>query len=459
MIELLEDTIIAISTPVARGGLGIVRLSGDQALSIAKKLFKPRSISWREIPARSLILGDVYDSQRKELIDEGYLAYFPEPRSYTREKMVEISCHGSPVILEEVVRLGIRAGARHAHPGEFTLRAYLRGRIDILQAEAINDLVSAVSLQQAEISIRQVRGRLSRTIDTLRRQVIKLLSQVEASIEFPEEGLRLSPRRMTKSLDSVISTIKRLVSSYERGKSLAEGVTLAIAGKANVGKSTLFNALLDENRAIVSPYPGTTRDFLRERIKIEESLFNLIDMAGLERPSHPIEKEGIKRGEELASKADGILIVLDSSRQEVQADLNLIRKFKGKKAILLFNKSDRPQKMDKAKCRAIDSQHPWLEISALKGTNLDRLKSIIKATFANAESKQEEVILHLRQKLLLEQILDLLQRALSLLKQGHSEEIWAEEIRRALPLIGQLTGKIKVEEVMENIFGRFCVGK
>jgi len=459
MIETSADTIIAISTPLARGGLGIVRLSGDRALSIARRLFRPRRIPWREIPARSLILGDVYDFQRKELIDEAYLAYLPGPGSYTREKTVEITCHGSPVVLEEVVRLGIRAGARHAHPGEFTLRAYLRGRIDILQAEAVNDLISAVSLQQAKISLGQVRGRLSGIIDELRRQVIRLLSQVEASIEFPEEGLRLSPRPMAKSLNCVISTLERLVSSYERGKTLAEGVTLAIAGKANVGKSTLFNALLNEDRAIVSPYPGTTRDFLRERIKIKESLFNLIDMAGLERPSHPIEKEGIKRGEELASRADGILIILDSSRPEGQADLNLIRKFKDKKAILLFNKSDLPQKMDKPKCQALSRELPRLEISALKGTNLEMLKAMIHATFVTPETKEEEVILHLRQKLLLEQVLGLLQRALSLLKQGHSEEIWAEEIRRALPLIGHLTGEIKVDEIMENIFSRFCVGK
>lgn len=456
---MLGDTIIAISTPLGFGGLGIVRLSGDRAFSIAKKIFRPRGKPWREIAPRSLVFGDVYDYEKKECLDEAYLAHFLEGRSYTRENMVEISCHGSPVVLEEIIRLGIKAGARLAHPGEFTLRAYARGRIDMIQAEAVNDLIMAASLKQAKISYGQLKGRLSQKVDSLRGQTIHLLTQVEASIEFPDEGLRLSSRQIAKSLESMISTITRLIASYERGKTLTEGLTLAITGKANVGKSTLFNALLDEERAIVSPYPGTTRDYLREEIKIKNSLFHLIDMAGLERPSHPVEKEGIKRGEELAFQADGVLLLLDSSRPESRADLNLIKKFAGKKVILLFNKSDLPQNLDKARCRAIDKHNLWLEISALKETNLDRLKEMIHDTFVPTESKEEDVILHLRQKLLLEQTLDRLSSALRLLEQGHPEEVCAEEIRGALPFIGQLTGEIRVDEVIENIFSSFCVGK
>lgn len=458
-MNTLEDTIIAISTPPGRGGLGIVRLSGQRALAIAKKLFKPRRKAWRDIGPRNLVLGDIYSYEKKEFIDEAYLAFFAGPSSYTREDMVEISCHGSPVILEEVVHLGIQAGARPAHPGEFTLRAYLHGRIDMLQAEAVNDLISAASLKQAKISIGQVRGRLSQRIQGLRRQFIELLSQIEATIEFPEEGLRLSPNKIAQSLEAVVSSIKALVSSYERGRTLTEGLTLAIAGRANVGKSTLFNALLDEDRAIVSPYPGTTRDYLMEKIKIRDSLFHLIDMAGLERPSHPVEKESIKRGKELASRADGILLVLDSSRAETQTDLDLIRKLKDKKMILLFNKSDLPQKIDKRRCRAANSQSLWLEISALKGKNLDRLRKMIHDAYVPKETAEEEVILHLRQKLLLEQMMDSLTRALRLLKQGHSEEICAEEIAQALPFIGELTGEIETKEVIEDIFNRFCVGK
>jgi tRNA modification GTPase len=456
---MLEDTIIAISTPPGRGGIGIVRLSGDRALSIARKIFRPRSKTWADIAPGSLTLGDVYDKDKNERLDEAYLAYFSPDRSYTKETVVEISGHGSPVILEEILRLGTRAGARLANPGEFTLRAYAHGRIDIIQAEAINDLVTAGSLMQAKISFGQVRGNLSRKIQSLRGDLVHLLARVEASLEFPEEDLEITSSQISRGLESVMSSLRRLIDSYERGKTLTEGLKLAIAGKANVGKSTLFNALLDEERAIVSPYPGTTRDYLRETIRIKDSLFHLTDMAGLDRASHPVEREGIRRGRELALQAEGLLLVLDSSRHESRADLELIKKFKAKKVIVLFNKSDLPLKIDKAKC-LMEGGHPhWLEISALKRTNLEKLKDLIHAMFVPEEGSEGDVILHLRQKLLLEQMIVPVEAALEALTRGHSEEVCAEEIRRALGPIGQLTGEIKADEIIESIFSNFCLGK
>jgi tRNA modification GTPase len=455
---MLEDTIIAISTPAGYGGLGIVRLSGETALGIAKKIFKSKKKGEKILP-RCLVLGEIYDRERKESIDEAYLVFFPKPRSYTRENVVEISCHGSPFILEEVVRLGIRAGARPAHPGEFTLRAFLRGRIDVLQAEAVNDLITATSLKQARISFGQLKGKLSRKVEELRRKIIQVLGRVEAAIEFPEDGLPLGSDDIERSLKQVIAAIRRLIESYEAGRTMTEGLTLAIVGKANVGKSTLFNALLDEERAIVSPYPGTTRDYLRERITIEGSFFQLVDMAGLDRPSHPVEEEGIKKGLELASQADGVLLVLDSSHPENQADLRLVRKYRNKKAIFLFNKCDLPERIDKDKCRALTRQQPWLDISALNGTNLGKLKEMIHRAFVPEATAKEEVILHQRQKFLLEQALVPLERSLKLVDQGYTEELVAEEIRLALPPIGGLTGEIRADDVIDSIFSRFCVGK
>jgi tRNA modification GTPase len=455
---MLDDTIIAISTPAGYGGLGIVRLSGELALGIAKKIFVPKK-NLGKIRPRCLILGEIYDRERNESIEEAYLVFFPKLKSYTRENVVEISCHGSPVILEEVVRLGIRAGARPAHPGEFTLRAYLRGRIDILQAEAVNDLITATSLKQAKISFGQLTGRLSRKIEELRGKIIKLSSWIEAAIEFPEDGLPLGSDDIGRSLKEVIAAMGRLIESYEAGRTMTEGLTLAIVGKANVGKSTLFNALLDEERAIVSPYPGTTRDYLREKMTIKDSLFQLVDMAGLDRPSHPVEEEGIKKGLELASRADGILLVLDSSRPETQADLRLIKKYRHKKTIFLFNKCDVPGKIDKDKCRTLDRQQRWLDISALNGTNLGKLKGMIHRLFVPKAAAEEEVILHQRQKFLLEQALVPLERALKLMDQGYTEEVVAEEIRLALPPIAGLTGEIRADDVINSIFSRFCVGK
>jgi tRNA modification GTPase len=455
---MLEDTVIAISTPLGFGGLGIVRLSGRKSLSIAKKIFRPKK-KRRDISPRHPVLGNLYDPEHRELFEEAYLTYFPKPHTYTREDLVEITCHGSPVVLEEVVRLGIRSGARHANPGEFTLRAYLNGRIDILQAEAINDLITASSLCQAKISYKQLEGSLTKKITSFRQKIIRLLSQVEASIEFPDEGLKVSSGSIRQTLENVCDRVERLIASYDLGKILTEGLTLAITGRTNVGKSTLFNALLEKDRAIVTPYPGTTRDFLREKIKIKDALFTLTDMAGMDRPFHAVEREGIKRGKQLASEADGILHVLDASRKETREDAKLIEKFREKKTLLLFNKRDLPLKMDLEKMKNMGKDLPALEISALKKTNLEKLKIKIHEIFIPAQPQNDEVVLHLRQKLLLEEILRFLSQAKSLLERGYPDEIYAEEIRKTIPLIGQLTGEIQSEDIIEDIFSRFCVGK
>jgi tRNA modification GTPase len=455
---MLEDTIIAISTPLGYGGLGIVRLSGKKSLPVAKKIFKPKKNKGQISPGHP-ILGRLYHFEQKEFFEEAYLTYFPSPHTYTKEDVVEISCHGSPVILEEVVRLGIKAGARHAKPGEFTLRAYLGGRIDILQAEAINDIIQAPSFKQLQISFSQLEGSLSQKIASLRSMVIHLLSQIEASIEFPEEGLRISSKQISKTMENAIHTLRKLVESYDLGKTLSEGLTLAITGRKNVGKSTLFNSLLQKERAIVTPYPGTTRDYLSDKINIESSVFTLIDMAGLGSSLHPAEKEGIKRGKILASQADGVLLLLDASRGESPDDFKLIKKFKDKKTILLLNKVDLPQKMNKQNIKNRAESLPTLEISALKGTNLGKLKEMIYEFFVPGQKQGEEVILHLRQKLLIEDILTSLIDGQRLLKEGHSEEVYAEEIRKTIPLIGELTGEIHTDDIIEDIFSRFCVGK
>lgn len=455
---MLEDTIIAISTPVGYGGLGIVRLSGKKSLQIAKRIFKAKKEK-AKIQPRTPTLGNLYHHERKEFFEEAYLTFFPKPHTYTREDVVEISCHGSPVILEELVRLGVKLGARHANPGEFTLRAYLKGRIDIIQAEAINDIIQASSYQQAKISYNQLEGSLSRKMASFRNKIIHLLSQIEASIEFPEEGLRVSCKKISKTLQGAILSLKKLIESYNLGKLLTEGIRLAITGRTNVGKSTLFNSLLEKERAIVTPYPGTTRDYLTEKIKIKDALFTLIDMAGLDIPRHPVEEEGIRRGKKLASQAEGVLLLFDTSRKETAEDLKLIHRFKNKKTILLFNKIDLPLKMDIKALKGQGKSLPALEISALKRTNLEKLKELANNFFVPTKKRDEEVVLHLRQKILLEEILECLANAQSLLEKGYPEEFYVEEVRKTIPLIGQMTGEIRSDDVISDIFSRFCVGK
>jgi len=455
---MFEDTIIAVSTAPGYGGLGIVRLSGDRALTIAKKIFEPKKISAEIRPSQPLF-GYLVNRNRREKYDSAYITFFPAPNTYTREDVVEISCHGSPVILEETVRLGIKAGARHARPGEFTLRAYLHGRVDILQAEAINDMILAPSLAQAKISFRQMEGNLSRKIQNLRKALIHLLSQVEATIEFPDEGLKISSEHIQKTLAKSISVVGKLIKSYDFGKTLSEGMILAITGRTNVGKSTLFNALLDRDRAIVTPYPGTTRDYLSEQIKIQDSIFSLVDMAGWGKGTDRIEKVGIRRGQRVAKEADGVLLVLDASRKETAEDISLVKKFQKQNTILLLNKIDLPQKIDLQTIKILAPQLPILEISALKRTQLKDLEKTIVDRFIPDQKRNEYVILHLRQKLLLQHVQDGLNEAQKLIKKGYSEEVFAEEVRRSFSALSELVGDIQADDILTEVFSRFCVGK
>ena len=456
---MLEDTIIAISTPPGFGGLGIVRISGKRALAVAGQIFQPKKRSKQPFPARRPVFGTIRDPERESDLDEAFLTYFKAPRSYTREDVVELSSHGSPAVLEGVLRLGAGAGARLARPGEFTLRAYLNGRLDMLQAEAVNDLIRSVSLTQARISSRQLGGGLSRRIFRLRGKLIALLSRVEAGLEFPEEKLRIGAPADRRTIDSLAAEVERLVAGYEAGRAIREGLTLAITGRTNVGKSTLFNALLEEERAIVTPFPGTTRDFLRERLVIDDIVFHLVDMAGLGKPAHPVEKTGIAKGQKIARDADGLLVVLDASRGESGEDERLVRKYRAKKMLIVFNKSDLPQKIDRRRIRELACGSPSIDVSALKGRNIDKLRRAIRGYFAPGPVKEEDVILHARQKDLLQAILEAIRRAAGLLAKGHSVELYAEEIRSCLPLVGELTGEVRIDEVIDDIFGRFCVGK
>jgi tRNA modification GTPase len=454
----LDDTIIAVSTPLGRGGIGIVRLSGDSALPTALKIFRPKKAGSRILPGRA-VLGNLVDPERKEPFEEAYLIHFRAPHSYTTQSVVEISCHGSPVVLEEVLRLGTRFGARLARPGEFTFRAYRGGRIDILQAEAVDDLIRAPNIEAARKAFGHLDGGLSARMAGLRRRIVEILGLIEAAIEFPDEKLPVSPRNIEAGLEEMTGYLDALIAGYDAGRALLEGVTLAIVGRANVGKSTLFNALLAHERAIVTPFPGTTRDFLREKVRIKDVDFNLVDMAGLRRAATAVEKEGIRRSREIAAQADGILFLFDASKKDFEEDLTLLDEFKDKKAVLVFNKIDLGRKPDLGKVRARIGRRPFLEISALRGTNLERLKAAISKTFAPRNVDRGDVIFHLWQKLALEDMGARLRRAKRLLSDGHPEEMYVEEIREIVPALGRFLGEIRSDDVLADIFGRFCVGK
>ncbi len=454
----LQDTIIAVSTPPGFGGLGVLRMSGPESLAVACKLFVPAK-KIAAFPERAAVFGHVVNRETGQVLDEAFIVYFPAPRSYTREDVIEISCHGSPAVLEEVVRLGVMAGAKPALPGEFTLRAYLRGRIDILQAEAVQSLVQSATLEQARVSIGQVRGGLSRNIALLRESLIELMGLIEAGIEFSEGGEAETAFAIRERILGCRETTEKLAASYETGRVLSEGVRVAIAGRPNVGKSTLFNALLGRERAIVTPFPGTTRDYLSERLMHGGMNFVLTDMAGLGSARDPVEGEGIKRGRALADEAQGILLILDASQPETEEDRRFVSGFKGRKLILIFNKNDLPRKIDRPGILSLLPGAPHLDVSALLGSRIEELKELMLKIFSPEEKMAEDVVLHLRQKILLEEIARALGAAQERLDGGFSEEYYAEEVRSALNLIGQLTGEVASDEVLDAVFARFCVGK
>ncbi|MGQ9471657.1 MAG: tRNA uridine-5-carboxymethylaminomethyl(34) synthesis GTPase MnmE [Candidatus Aminicenantales bacterium] len=453
-----SDTIIAIATPPGQGALGVVRVSGREALNVAQKLFQPDQESgWKPW---HLVLGKLIDQERKEYFDEATAVYFPAPQSYTREDMVEIICHGSQAVLEEVVRLGIRAGARLAHPGEFTLRAYLNGRIDLLQAEAVNDLIRATSLSQARLSFRQLEGRLSRRIESFREELTVILSEIEAAVEFPEEGIELNRTAFAGRLEKMLASLEKLLRSYDIGRALLNGVKLAIVGRANVGKSTLFNALVEKDRAIVSPFPGTTRDYLEEKIKINDMVFTLIDMAGISEPGHPVEEEGIRRARSWMNQADGLVILLDTSQPFTAEDERILASAAGKRAIIVLNKIDLPCRLDKEIVNTAAGDKRLVEVSALKGTNVEALRAAINEVFGvSVENWKEEVIFHWREKATLEEVREAIERSLDALKENYPEEVVAEELHQARICLGKLIGEIRSEDIINNIFSQFCVGK
>ena len=454
----LVETIVAVSTPPGSGGIGVVRLSGPAALKIARTLFRPKEAK-RKYEAGRAVLGSFADPGGGRSFDEGFLLFFKAPRSYTGEDVVEFHLHGSPVVLEEIVRLAVRQGARPALPGEFTLRAFLTGRLDFLQAEAVDDLIRSTSLAQAKSAYRGVEGALSKKIEAVRDGVIAWVARIEADIEFPGEGRAASKKHYIDKINRIASEVDGLVRSYEKGQALRRGVTIALVGRANSGKSTLFNDLLEEPRAIVTPFPGTTRDYLREVIHIKDASFVLVDMAGLGRPGSPVEREGIRRGKNIAAESDGLLLLLDGSRRLSAPDCALIESYRTKRIILVLNKTDLPEKTTPAEVRRRFPELPLTAISALKGNGLAELRKMIYGLFFPLIPAADIVVFRKRDKLLLEEVSVRLFLAREMIQAGRPIELAAEEAREIVTLIGRLTGEIRADDILDDIFSRFCIGK
>lgn len=450
----MDDTIVAPSTPMGQGALLMVRLSGQDSLNIALKFFKPRG----KVTPRRAVYGKIFDYEEELFFDEGIMVYYKSPSSYTGEDMVEITTHGNPIIIWRIVELSVKAGARQAEPGEFTYRAFLNGKMDLPRAEAVEELVEAQSYRGVALSFSQLEGGLSRRIADLRDELLNLAVLMETEIEFPEEEIYLEKKELTTSLKKAKEKINLLISQFERGKQVLEGIKLVLVGKPNVGKSSLFNALLEEERAIVTEIPGTTRDFLRERIIIKGIPFLITDTAGMNpKPRDEIEKEGMRRAQKLIEEADGILFLIDMSMPLDESDMELARLTRGKKRLFVLNKRDLKPAVSESEIPSL-GKGTTVKISAKKRENLEALKKKMWETFSSS-SPMEGVYVNSRQKAFLEGALSHLEKAESLLHQGVSEEIIAEEIRETIRQLEEILGKISSEEVLRNIFSRFCIGK
>lgn len=450
-----EDTIAAVATPPGRSALGIVRISGKDCSAILPKVFVPRKE--REIVAFRPTLGKVLLSPQKYL-DEALLTYYEGPHSYTREDLAEITCHGNPYILEQVLGRVISEGARLAHPGEFTFRAFLNGRLDLVQAEAVRDLITADSLYQVELALDQLGGYLSTRFQELRTKFIELISMMEGNIDFSEEQHYsfIDHENAAQRLAQIRNEVKSLLGTFERGRLIREGFRVALVGKPNVGKSSLFNALLGENRAIVTSTAGTTRDYIQERLRIGNHLVILLDTAGIRESSEEIEKEGMKRSREIIDQAELIVFLTDGSQPLDQQDLDLWSELKNKDRLVIAHKSDLPGFE-----ASVVEQNTGVSVSSVTGAGIDGLIQMIQENIESRirYSAEDSMISNMRHRDILMQVIRALERAIAGTEARMSEEFVLLDLHEALRLIGEITGEVTIEDIYQHIFSSFCIGK
>ncbi len=450
------DTIVAISTPAGRGGIGVVRLSGPSALAAANSIFRAHSSAPLDSPNLAR-LGRVIDPTTGDTLDTAILTYFKAPHSYTGEDVVELSCHGSPVILGRVLEVLAASGARIAEPGEFTMRAFLNRRIDLAQAQAVRDLIDAQSRFQASLATRQMEGALSKRLAPLKDLLVEVIVQIESSVEFVEDDISIEAhQQLIEKLNSVIDGCARIADSFSFGRYVREGFDLAIVGKPNVGKSSVFNRLVGGDRAIVTDIPGTTRDALYERTSIDGVPVRLIDTAGIRETTDVVERIGIDRSRRAIADADVVLLVLDASAPLSEDDSRLLAEVSATSRIILLNKSDLPD------CIVYSGgDETALPVSALTGSGFDSLIESIfrRLTGAGSIERDDVMITDSRQHAAIKRAVERLEHAIALLSGGELEEVVLLQLRGSLGAIGEVTGETLTEDILGQIFSTFCIGK
>lgn len=455
------DTICGIATAQGEGGIAIIRVSGNKALEIVGRIFKGiNNFDINNMKTYTMKYGNIIDSVSKEVIDEVIISYMKGPRSFTAEDVVEINCHGGVVSTNRVLDEVIKSGARIAEPGEFTKRAFLNGRIDLSQAEAVMDIITAKTDLAMKSAVMQSEGLLSREINKLRAYLLDVLALIEYDVDFTEDDEEPDatvPVKVSESLNKAIIDMEKLLKGANEGKIIREGLKMTIVGKPNVGKSSLMNALLQEKRAIVTDIPGTTRDVIEEYINLGGIPVKITDTAGIRETEDVVEKIGVERSREKLEEADLVVLMLDTSRPLDDEDREIIKSIKNKKTIVLLNKVDLERKLQ---LEELDGLHNLIEISAMTGFGIEDLKQKIKELFFNGEVDNESLIItNSRHKQALYRALENCKTAEERLKMNEFLDLISIYVTSGLRALGEITGAELEEDLVNKIFSEFCVGK
>lgn len=449
----MENTIVALATPLGRSGIGVIRLSGDDSLEIVRRLIRDQQFSPKPRVAH---LKKIYDLETAEVLDEVIITYFKAPRSFTGEDVIEISCHGSPVILRQIIDCCLKLDARMAEAGEFSLRALANGQMNLSQAEAIRDLIDAQSIASARQSIRQLRGELSNELQPLKDELLDVIVVLESTLEFVEDDLPdFQTANISIKLSAIADNLDKIASTFQAGKLLREGLKVALVGRPNVGKSSLFNALLGLDRAIVTEIAGTTRDQLHEKFIIKNIPISLIDTAGLRETTDTVESIGVERSKRAMVDADLVIVILDGSQKLTAEDTEILSQVSELNHLIAVNKSDLKQSPIK-----FNADENFIHLSAKTGEGLNDLqKAIIEPFHPQAIESTGFLISDARHYDLLLRAKTEIQNSIVLLEQKMSEEIVLIGLHNAIRFLGQITGETTTEDMLTRIFSTFCIGK
>ncbi|SET72157.1 tRNA modification GTPase trmE [Natronincola peptidivorans] len=459
----IDDTIAAIATAPGEAGIGIVRISGEKAINIIDEIFQSKQgKKLSQYPVRRMTYGYIFNPDKKEKIDEVLVHYTKAPYTYTKEDIVEINCHGGFIPVKKILELVLKKGARAADPGEFTKRAFLNGRIDLAQAEAVMDLISAKTDKGFDVALDQLEGFLSKKVSATRKKLLDMLAHIEVSIDFSEEDIdEVTLEYLLHKSEEVEKEIENLLKTAEAGKILREGLNTVIVGKPNVGKSSLLNALLREARAIVTEVPGTTRDVIEEHLNIRGIPIKIIDTAGIRETEDIVEKIGVEKSKEFFNKADLVIFMLDISTPLTREDLQILELTKDKKTLILINKTDLPQKADLDKVKEIAVNKKMIKISLVEEKGLEAVEDALEDLVYTGEVKAKDRLLvtNVRHKNSLERALASIQDGVSAIKKKMPLDFVEVDVKNTWEALGEITGDTVAEDIIDHIFKNFCIGK